>query len=474
MSLCPVLDYYLELVDSTESPTIFHRWSFITAVAASLARRTRYPMATGDIYPNMFTLLLGPPGAKKSTSIRMATDLVKQAGYSHISSGKTSPEQFLVDLQLGFDAVNLSAGDFDSFRLPDPSNPSQSSHVLVQAGELQAYLGQSNLAFITLLTDLWDNLDSYPYRLKNGTLELINRPTVSLLGGATASTFKRIFPTDVLGQGTLSRFILVHSGGRRQRVFEPKPLDPEMTATLLEQLSALHEPANLVSVFSHTPSAYEFSKAIYEQGEAEITDARFQYYANRRNDHYLKLAMVIAALNFHDKLTLEDCMLANTILTYTEKFMPMALGEFGLDKGADKTEYLYQLISKFPQGLDLKDLVDKGMSIFGGGASELAAHLFKLEASDRVSKLNVSGKVSYVPVARVVTTRSEFVDFNLLTEYVENPTFNTQLVDQSRILELEIQADILKEVAAVKSMQSTDRTLQVSPDILNMLAPAKR
>ena len=454
-STCPLLDAYLELVDDTESPTLFHRWSMLTGVAGMLNRRTKFEMATGAIYPNMYTVLLGPPGAKKSTAISMAGRLIRSSGYMHVASGKTSAEQFLMDLKQGFDAIRMTQEDLDMMSAVSLQETvrSKASHALIQAGEMQDFLGANSISFIGLLTNLWDNPDDYPYRLKNGTNELIQQPTVSLIGGATQSTFKRMFPLDIVGQGLLSRFILVHGAGSRKKVFLPTPPDDKLAAEIVESLIRIRKGSAIPNNYSFTDDAFDFSKTLYEGGSNEITDPRFEYYTNRRNDHYMKLCMVIAAMNMHDSLHLDDCILANTILSYTEKFMPQALGEFGLDQAAEHTEYLYKLISNSPNGLSLSAIAATALSIFKS-AGEIAQHLAKLIAGKRVEKISIQGKTTYISIDRRVSSKSKMLDFELLCEFRENPTFHTDLKsNQPSALEAEIAKEAKEVIANTPDLQ---------------------
>lgn len=425
-SLCPLLDEYLNLVDDTESPILYHRWCFLTGVAALLHRRTCFPMATGAVYPNMFVVLLGPPGARKSTAIGMVGKLLSKAGYTHIASGKTSPEQFLLDLKDGFDTIRVKAEDLDLMGLQSPEQLiTQCSHVLINAGELQDFLGLNSISFISQLTNLWDNPDDYPYRVKSGAnLELLNKPTVSLLGGATQATFKRMFPIDIVGQGLLSRFLLIHGAGPRKRVWMPKPLDTDTEKGIVDFLKLIGSSPDIPREYKYSTNAADFSRTLYEAGEQEITDPRFQHYANRRNDHYMKLCLLIAAMNIHQKIEENDCILANTILTYTEKFMPLALGEFGLDQGSEHVEYLYGLIKRAKKGLTIPEILSQGIATFKSPA-ELAGHLAKLKAAKRIDQINYAGTLRYLAIERTVSTDSKMLDFDILKEYQENPTFNT-------------------------------------------------
>lgn len=425
-SLCPLMDSYLDLVEHTEAPTLFHRWCFISIVSAMLHRRTKIQMATGNVYPNQFVVLIGPPGARKSTAINMATELAIKAGYKNCTVGRVSPEQFLVDLKYGVDAIRVDIDNLNlNLNLDAKLAEAGINHTLIKAGELQDFLGSHNLSYLSMLTNLWDNPTDYPYRTRSGAAELIKQPAISLLGGATHTTFKKIFPIDVLGQGLLSRFILVHGAGSRKKLWMPPPLNTELQTEIVTALNHILNGTALPAEFKFTKEAALFSQALYEVEDSELLDHRFQHYTNRRNDHYMKLCLAIAAMNFHTELTVEDCFLANTILTYTEKFMPLALGEFGLDHAADNAEFLFQMIKKNPEGMTLNAIVENGLTVFKS-TSDIAGCLVKLSLAKRIEKITIVGQISYIPITRIVHTKSNALDFGLLREFVENPTFDTE------------------------------------------------
>ena len=60
-----------------ESPDLFIDWGFYSLISAALQRRVwLYPDAMA-IYPNIFTLLVGPPAAGKSRVISQIADIIK-------------------------------------------------------------------------------------------------------------------------------------------------------------------------------------------------------------------------------------------------------------------------------------------------------------------------------------------------------------------------------------------------------------
>jgi len=73
---------YYDYVGDTESPLIFHRWSILSGVAASLGRRCHIPLGYYKIYPAMYTMLVGASGTRKSSATSLAAKVLKD-GYSY-------------------------------------------------------------------------------------------------------------------------------------------------------------------------------------------------------------------------------------------------------------------------------------------------------------------------------------------------------------------------------------------------------
>ena len=457
--VCDLLDEYLDLVDETESPLIYHRWSMLTALGALFARKVRFNLPFGPIYPNTYCILIGDPATRKSTAIRIMSGLMAQAGYQKIASGRTTPEQFLEDLHVGFDTLTFTkaatAGDMEDLTsdldFDIASIPSQPvnfgpkiSDVLIAEGELLEFLGQTNHSFASSLTDLWDNHDKKDVRSRSGDKFRISAPTISLLGGATHTNFKRMFPVEAIGQGLLSRFILVFAPGARKKCFEPAPFDKDKLQEIIEYLRALYLNDKWPSKFEFSPNAREYSKYLYESGIEDLDDPRFQYYNGRRDTHYRKLCLIIAAANMHNKIEESDCFLANTILSYTEKFMPAALGEFGFDKLGEQTEMIFNVINRHPEGLTLTELLQKTTSIVHG-ISELANTVLRLQSAQRVERVASGATVKYLATPRLIENSTKFVNYELLQEYRENPTFNIVNYDlERRMDELELTAELQK------------------------------
>lgn len=362
----PIMSQYLAFTQDTESPKQFHRWAIISAVAAKLGRNIHIPFGHGNIYPNMYVMLVGVPAARKSTSIKISQKLVASSGYQNFAFTKSSREKFLMDFEIGFqnvsqmektDVAAILAKELtplDMMALMDqPSFPTDPcSEVFICCDEFVDFIGQKNINFINTLTTLWDNLDNYPERLKNSKSVNIKRPTINLLGGITPVSFSTAMPAEVVGQGFMSRVLLVYAEPNKRKITFPKLPDETLKEKLSKMLRAV---GNLRGQCTLKPDAASLIDAIY-QGYHNIPDVRLQYYCARRLDHLLKLCMTIAAMHNTLLISKDHVIEANTILVHTENYMSKALGEFGEAKNAKATQKIIEILTQANEPISTEDL----------------------------------------------------------------------------------------------------------------------
>jgi hypothetical protein len=228
------------------------------------------------------------------------------------------------------------------------------SECLIAADEFNIFLGHSNIEFIEQLTDLWDASGLYPARTKSGKPILINDPTICILGGNTQIGISMAFPTEVIGQGFFARLISVYAEPTGRRITFPKPPNLELRKRLLESL------VKMKGVFKGAipiePYAYIALDEIYQEWK-DLEDVRFKSYSTRRFTHLLKLCLCVAAARDKTTIDTSTVLRANTILHYTEHFMPKALGEFGKAIHSDVSAKILELLEKSDRPLNgMEDL----------------------------------------------------------------------------------------------------------------------
>lgn len=330
------LELYLDYTSKTECPTFFHRWSSLASLSAWLSRNVVFEFGPFEMHPNMYCLLLGAAGTRKSTAIKMAAKLFKKAGYKHFAAQKTRQEKYLRDLaetsEEELDILDENIwGETDETRITDS---------FVCADEFGNFIGAGNLDFMSILGELWDYEGTFKYRLQNNTSVRIPNPTINILGGITATEFNRVFPQEAIGQGFFSRLLLIHDEPTGIKYDVLPSLDTNTEVHLIEMLAHIRE---LRGNMHFSKEAAELRKISYHTWEP-IKDSRFEHYSNRRQTHLIKLCMVVAAARLSLEISKEDFIYANTMLTIAEHFMPKALSEFGKGKHSGVAHKIIQLL----------------------------------------------------------------------------------------------------------------------------------
>lgn len=338
----PYFSNYLDAVEDTESPRLFHLWAAVSSIAAALGRRVWFPMGMiGSVFPNHYILLVGPPAVRKSSSLGIAYRLVKDCTNVRMAPTDTGGQrQGLIRAMSRGDAQHevaeaLEAAMADPFSsiengldkeafgpVPDKAD----RHTLAAYwSELSGAIGQANHTMMDFLVQTYDG-DDYRYEIKGGETVLDNT-LMNILACTTPVSMSTAMPPAAEGHGFLSRFILVHGDENYKNVVWPQLPSSELIGALKETLAFVN--LNLHGEATITKDAKAYAESLYGQ-QLEIADPRFQHYKSRRFVHLLKLALVLTASRKELVIARDDLELAHTILRITEKGMPDALGQFGL------------------------------------------------------------------------------------------------------------------------------------------------
>lgn len=393
---------YFRIVKDTEPPIIFHRWVALSCIGAILSRNYHFQLGHFPIYPNMYTMLVGVSGTRKSTAIKIGKAAIVQAGYTHVAASATSKEQFLIDL--ASDHINGT----DILEQNLWGNNDKITDCFIVADEFNNFFGNNILSFISLLGELWDFTESIPYknRVKNSKSVEIPNPTINILGGNTPTGIATVFPPESLGQGFFTRLIFIYSEPSSRRITIPPKPDVSLIAT---QLRAI---ANTVSGIAETsPGAEKLLDKIYKSN-LRIDDIRFDQYSTRRLTHLIKLCLIVSASRYSNKIIEQDVVFANTILTHAEHFMPKALGEFGKAKHSDVSHKVVQMIENHPGIATMKEIwkhVQQDLET----VHQLSDILKNLQLADKIQMVE-SG---FLPKKKLIEqTKTDVLDFSLLTD----------------------------------------------------------
>jgi hypothetical protein len=357
------LNDYLKMVEDTESPRIFHIWSAVFGLASTLGRRCWLPFGTFDIYPNHYILLVGNPGTRKSTAASLGRKMVKSATGVRFAPSDTGGQrqglvlalagdegdqskEFLNNVEIGARENSISSltqlteitnvpADEEAMEISEADK----HHLAVVASEFSRFIGQNNLSMLDFLGERYDGED-YEYKTRQSNI-VLKKTLMNILACTTPTMLNNSMPPAAGGQGFLSRMILVYGTKKYKSVARPSAPPIELVTRIKDKLNDAYH--RLSGPFDETTDGRAYCESLYG-ASLEIADSRFGYYGERRYTHLIKLAMCLAASRGDSTLTRTDYEEADRILRATERGMPDALGEFGLNPLALlKQEILEQL-----------------------------------------------------------------------------------------------------------------------------------
>lgn len=406
---------YLSYVAGTEVPRIYDRWAAISSIGALLEKNVYYHHGPANIYPNLYCVLVGESGTRKSSAIKRMKVIMELAGYNNFSPESTSKEQWFEDLM----QQTQSELTLDSILDQDDDTSLITPHFIC-ADEMNNFLGRGNLDFCSTLGELWDfDRSVFRKRLKNSLSITIPNPIISMLCGNTAMSLTLCFPPETIGQGFFSRIIFIHSERTKKKITYPKQTTKETDIEIANELKYIQ--ATCVGETKLTPTAEKLIDKIY-QTWSPIEDPRFEAYSTRRLTQLFKLCIIHAAAKREIIITEDTVIYANTVLSAAEFTMPKALGEYGKAKYADVTHKILQFILTSNEPATIKKIYE-----------HVSQDLDKLTAlSEILNGLKYAGKVitaenpttretCFYPVRKVQENiDADVIDFSYLTPEERN------------------------------------------------------
>jgi hypothetical protein len=311
------LDSYLEYTDNSEPPKIYHKWVAISTVAAVLKRKCLVNWGTLRFYPNMYIVLVGPPGkARKGTAMAYGKDFLVRAQVKMAAESITR-EALVREICEAKDSV------FDD----DKPDVEFHSSLTVVAPELVVFLGYNQQQLMMDLTDWFDcghgPEGRWTYRTKNmGTDDIIG-VWVNLIGATTPDLLRSSLSMDAIGGGLTSRIIFVYAPDRGKLC--PAPFLTKEAKQLredlyydLEEIHQLKGPFKPNNDFVNRWIEWYMSTA----NEEIFSEPHLLPYMERRPLHVMKISMILNAMRT-DSMIMEQQDLERAIAMIEEVELDM-------------------------------------------------------------------------------------------------------------------------------------------------------
>lgn len=295
------------------SPGLFRKWAAISAIAAALERKVWVRAYGSNLYPNLYTILVGPPGVGKTVLTASVQSFWRELDTHHMASSSVSKASLIDDLR---DAQRTIV------RVGEVPPTISFNSLMIAANELGVLIPGYDNDFMNTLTDIYDG-HVYSERRRSKDIHFkLDNPQINLLAATTPSYLNELMPVGAWDQGFISRCLLIYSGETTRRsLFAETKSDEKLFNALVKDLKHI---ADLYGAMRFEEAAAKAIEQWHASGGPPAPDhPKLTNYLTRRTAHLLKLCMVSSASKRDDRvITLEDYQEALGWLLEAESYMP--------------------------------------------------------------------------------------------------------------------------------------------------------
>lgn len=389
---------YLKCIGATECPIPYHRWTLLGVVASLLRRRHWVQFGERRIYPNLYTIIIGSPGTRRSTALSLGSQFLAKLGINEVITD-TAIKDVL----------------WRTMARQDPPH-----HIFLIQDDFGRLITSSEQRFPGQLSDVYENPPFAKLPIRGGGRVDLEEPCVNILAATSHANLHKAFRNATMDTGLLSRCILVNDHEVKVRVPWPDPLEPKSLDAILDRLSTILDAGNIYNEpMEITREAKDAIALIYMS--QPTYDINLGTYGARRQILLLKICLILSAISNDFVINEEHVVEANTILYKTEVRMPQALGEFGRGRYSDANQLVLNIVQDAQAPLSAANIY-RQVSAHYDGADDLNRQLANLVHGGKIQRIDIPGKFVLFAGCEDVrhTWPSHLLDYTLLTEE-ENP-----------------------------------------------------
>ena len=267
------LGQYMKMCEPLETSREYDFWCGMWALGTALGRGVIVPRPHAPIHMNWYIMLVAASGiTRKSTSVRIARDLVRQLDIPMVETRASS--EFLWDTLTSMEEARLA----------------------IAVSELVTFLGKSNYAMEIpgMLTDLYDCPET---RSGGGTMLRGAREMrdvyITFLSASTPSWLGEAINPAVVEGGFTSRCLFITADQPKHKV--PWPTDAEISSSaLLPALHSIQSQAVRTPLVELLPDAMDRYSTWYKGRDLSSQDPFVQSFQSREDSHMLRAAACLA------------------------------------------------------------------------------------------------------------------------------------------------------------------------------------
>lgn len=345
------LQDYKICTDKNEAPATWHLFSGLAALSTLVSGKVWLDMGLFCIRPNLYVVLTGPPGLKKTTAMIIAKNLLRQVGSAVAPmTAECQTKEDLTQKMAGNSRIcQLKPGQVPHQFSPIDSEKSKFLYCPISAfvTELSQFVGTHTAAhMLDFLTTIYDEHE-YTSSTKNKGEDKMPMPYFCLLGCTVPEWLTNKLKDDVISGGFSRRAIFVYETERRGRYAFPE-VSQEMREAWDRVVIASKRIATIKGPYEWGTGAREFYENWYNTLNPPADPLLSGWY-NSVHIQMLKIAMLISASEWDGEsqhyIEIPHIQMSIELLKIVESNIPKVF------KGIGRNE-LYGISNKIVELLD--------------------------------------------------------------------------------------------------------------------------
>jgi energy-coupling factor transporter ATP-binding protein EcfA2 len=399
----PFHESFIDCVNPhTDIPENFIIWSALSLVGAALKNSVYFQIGTYTLYPNMFIVLVGPPGVGKGASMNILEQMIidtKPNQVVNTLSDRITAERIIERISDGWS----TAPQLKNRQLVLGKND---HNCLLFSSEIRVLLGASDW-MLEFLEEAWSKT-TYEYQTKNKGNVAIDNMCCSLLAASVPDFLRNVNREAhmVITGGFSSRCLFIYAENPSKDLPFPEPLKKNVKSKALYDnlVLDLQEIGTLRGEFVIDTGARLRFEAFLRLNRAASSKDDSEAVANFRariKAHVLKLAMIFS-VSRDNTLHISEMDMINAIAEIQKILASLSKLFRGAGEGMDAavTARVQDFIEKY--GRVSKKEIFKALHRHLNSPEALDRILYVLEAIGYCTVVNSNKMTFYQPVAKKV------------------------------------------------------------------------
>ena len=351
---------YLRFAQGNEVPLAFHFWTAVTTLGAAARRNFFLDMGVFRIFPNHYTMLIANSGVKKGTALSVGMDILSRLNLILHQQGKTEeherirmlPQKMGPEILLNLmKSVPLKGGHPDH-----PDTEWSESVAFMGVPELAVLIGKQVFhsdMMVQILTDLYDCHDVWQSGTMARRLETLHNVAISLIWCSTPDWISESCTPEMFKGGFMARMMTCWRETSGRSFPRADYLDPVSAHELARRLV----PISTASRRWMPVDSWDWYEEWYHQNKQRLVEEhnpKMQGYLNRKDNHMLSLAMVLALSEERFTITTKDMQQALRYLEEEERVtFPKLFGKMDRHEDDEKAERVAMVIYDWKKDKDV-------------------------------------------------------------------------------------------------------------------------